>query len=167
MVLRAQRIKFFADKTLRGLAFMGFVSVLLMMLVGTVDVILQGFGSSLPATVPWTEVLNVIAVMLPLAFATSERAHIAIDLVTGRLPRKGKRVADRIVMVVTFLFMAIMSWQLSIQAWRSLRTWEFDQLSVKIYYWPAKIALAIAFIMSAAIVLFQMVDEFRGLDRQK
>jgi TRAP-type C4-dicarboxylate transport system permease small subunit len=158
MWLGVQRVRFFVERILEGLALMGFIAVLVMMLWSTIDVVLQGFGSSLPATVPWTEVLNVIAVMLPLAFATSKGSHIAIDLITNRLPSRAKRVTDLMVMVMMFLFMGILSWQLSIQAWRSVKMWEFDQLSIKIYYFPAKIALALAFIMSAFVVLFQIVD---------
>jgi len=77
-----QRIKSIAEKTLEGLTLIGFAAVIVMMVWGTLDVVMQQFGSSLPATVAWTEVLNVMAVTLPLAYATYGRAHISIDLVT-------------------------------------------------------------------------------------
>ena len=100
--------------------------------------------------------------MLPLAFATSKRSHISLDLITSRLPGRAKRVTDLIIMVIMFLFMGMLSWQISIQAWRSVKMWEFDHVFIKIYYFPSKIALALAFIMSAFVLLFQIVDRCRN-----
>ncbi|MFC1534308.1 TRAP transporter small permease subunit [Thermodesulfobacteriota bacterium] len=119
-------------------------------------------AGGVPIVNPISEVLNVMAVTLPLAYATYGRVHISIDLVTGRLTGRAKKVSNYIVMVMTFLFMSTLSWQLSIQAWRSVKMWEFDQLAIKIYYFPAKIALALAFIVASLVVLFQIVGELRG-----
>lgn len=157
-----RRIKSVMEKILEGLTIIGFAAVIVMMIWGTLDVVLQQFGSSLPATVAWTEVLNVIAVTLPLAYATYGRTHISIDLFIRRVTGRAKKVSNYIVMIMTFMFMSTLSWQLSIQAWRSVKMWEFDQLAIKIYYFPAKIALALAFLMASLVVLFQIIDELRG-----
>jgi TRAP-type C4-dicarboxylate transport system permease small subunit len=166
MVSGVQRARLFVEKIFIGLSLLGFVTVLLMMLWNTIDVVLWGFGSFIPATVPWTEVLNVIAVMLPLAYATFKKSHISIDLITSRLPAGAKRVMDLIVMVMMFLFMALFSWRLSMQAWRSVKMWEFDHIFIKIYYFPAKIALALAFIMAALVMLFQIIDRCHNWSHQ-
>jgi TRAP-type C4-dicarboxylate transport system permease small subunit len=160
--VRASLMNFILKKILEGLTLIGFTAVIVMMLWGTIDVILQQFGSSLPATIAWTEILNVIAVTLPLAYATFGNVHISIDLVTRRLTGKAKQVSHFIIMIMTFLFMALLSWQLGIQAWRSLMMREFDQLAIKVYYFPAKIALALAFIMAALVSLRRIINEVRG-----
>lgn len=156
------RIKSVTERILEGMTILGFAAVIVMMIWGTLDVVMQQFGSSLPATIAWTEVLNVMAVTLPLAYATYGRVHISIDLVTNRLTGRAKKVSNYIVMIMTFLFMATLSWQLSMQAWRSVKIWEFDQLAIKIYYFPAKIALALAFLVASLVVLFQIINELRG-----
>lgn len=161
MVSVVQRVRLFVEKISAGLTLMAFVVILVVMLWNTIDVILWSFGSFIPATVPWTEVLNVVVVMLPLAYATSKRSHISLDLITSRLPARAKRVTDLIIMLIMFLFMVMFSWRLSIQAWRSVKMWEFDHVFIKIYYFPSKIALALAFIISALVLLFQIIDECR------
>ena len=159
-------IRKITEKLLKGMTILGFGAVIIMMIWGTLDVVLQQFGSSLPATVEWTEVLNVIAVTLPLAYATYGRVHITIDLLTSRATGRTKRITNYIVMVMTFLFMSMLTWQLTIQAWRSTMMREFDQLAIKIYYFPAKIALAFAFFMASLVVLFQIVDAIRNYDKK-
>jgi hypothetical protein len=39
--------------------------------------------------------------------------------------------------------------------------WEFDQLTIKVYWFPAKIALALGFIGTAIVVLWQIVSEIK------
>jgi TRAP-type C4-dicarboxylate transport system permease small subunit len=134
-----------------------------MMVWVTGDVVAQLFGSSLPETTNYTEILNVIGFTLPLAYVTMIKGHIVVDLFTLR--GRAKRVKNIIGLVLVFLFMALVAWQLSIQAWRSTRILEFEQLSIKIYWFPAKIALALSFIGSAIVVMFQLISELRRRER--
>src|SRR3990172_5169500 len=131
---------------LGGSAVAGWVVIVVMMVWVTGDVIAQVFGSSLPETVNWTEILNVIGLTLPLAYVTMMKVHITVDLFTWR--GRAKRVKDIFGLILVFLFTALVAWQLSILAWRSTRILEFEQLSIKIYWFPAKIALALGFIGS-------------------
>ena len=147
----------YIQKILEGSAVAGWVVLVIMMVWGTADVVAQLFGYSVPATVAWTEIFNVIALGLPLAYVTSIKAHINVELFNMR--GKTKRVSDVSVLILIFLFMSLLAWQLSIQAWRSVRLWEFDQVIIKIYWFPAKIALALGFIGSAIVVLFQIIGE--------
>ncbi len=146
-------------KILEGSAITGFAVIVLMMIWGTADVVAQFFHSSIPATVPWTEILNVIAVALPLAYVTHLRAHVDTDLFSFQ--GKTKRVMDAFVSILIFLFMSLLAWQLSKQAWKSVRVWEFDHLIIKVYWFPAKIALALSFLGSAIVAMFQMIGELR------
>ncbi len=146
-------------KTLEATAMIGCAVIVVMMVWGTADVIAQLFHSSIPATVPWTEILNVIAVILPLAYVTYLRAHVDTELFN--FPGKTKRVINVFVSIMIFLFMSLLAWQLSKQAWKSVRIWEFDHLIIKIYWFPAKIVLALSFLGSAIISMFQMINELR------
>lgn len=149
----------YIQKILEGSAVAGWVAIVVMMVLGTADVVAQVFGSSIPATLNWTEILNVIGLSLPLAYVTMKKAHIAVELFTMR--GRAKRVKDIIGLILVFLFMALLAWQLSIQAWQSTLLWEFDLVIIKIYWFPAKIALALGFIGSAIVIMFQLVGELR------
>jgi TRAP-type mannitol/chloroaromatic compound transport system permease small subunit len=144
-------------KILRGSARAGWVAFVLMMVWGTADVIGALLGHSIPATTAWTEILNVIGLALPLAYVTSIKGHINVELFNMR--GKTKRVSDCIVLILVFLFISLLAWQLSRQAWRSIHIWEFDQVIIKIYWFPAKIALALGFMGSAIVVLFQIIGK--------
>jgi len=147
----------YIQKILKGSAVAGWVALVVMMVWGTADVVAVLLGHSIPATVAWTEIFNVIGLALPLAYVTSIKGHINVELFKMR--GKIKRVSDCIVLILVFLFMSLLAWQLSRQAWRSVSIWEFDQIAIKIYWFPAKIALALGFIGSAIVVLFQIIGE--------
>jgi TRAP-type C4-dicarboxylate transport system permease small subunit len=148
-----------ARKILEGSAVAGWVVLVVMMVWVTADVVAQVFGSSLPETVNWTEILNVIGLSLPLAYVTMTKGHIVVDLFTLR--GRAKRVKDIFGLILVFLFTALVAWQLGSYAWRSTRILEFEQLAIKIYWFPAKIALALGFIGSAIVALFQLIGELR------
>ncbi len=153
----------YVQKILEASAVAAWAILLVMMVWVTADVVAQALGSSLPDTIAWTEIFNVIGLSLPLAYVTMMKAHIVVDLFALR--GRAKRVRDIIGLVLVFLFTALVAWQLSKHAWRSIRLWEFEQLTIKIYWFPAKIALALGFIGSAIVVAFQLIGELRRRNR--
>lgn len=156
------KAKAFLDETLRGSAFVGWLVVIIMMLWGAGDIILQIFGHSLPATYEWTEVLNVIAITIPLAYVASKRSHVTITLFTQRLTGRKRNLANILSLTLVFLFSGLLAWQLIMQALYSVRMWEFDQLTIKVYWFPAKIALALGFSGTTLVVFWQIVTEIRN-----
>ncbi len=147
----------YGEGILKGLTVAGWIVVAIMMVWGTTDVIMQVFYLHLPATVPWTEVFNVIALALPLGYVTSKKAHITSEIFTPR--GRTKRAIDIMSMFLVLVFMGLLTWQLSLQAWQSLRGWEFDQSEIKIYWFPAKIALAFGYGSSFILVFWQLIGE--------
>ena len=156
------KAKVYVDKTLSGSAFFGWLVVIVMMLWGAGDVIFQIFGSSLPATYEWTEVLNVIAITIPLAYVARKKSHITITLFAQRLTGRKKNLANILSLTLVFLFSGLLAWQLIIQAYYSVQMWEFDQLTIKVYWFPAKIALALGFTGTALVVLWQIITEIQN-----
>ena len=156
------KAKAYIDKTLSGSAFFGWLVVIVMMLWGAGDVIFQIFGSSLPATYEWTEVLNVIAITIPLAYVARKKSHITITLFAQRLTGRKKNLANILSLTLVFLFSGLLAWQLIIQAYYSVQMWEFDQLTIKVYWFPAKIALALGFTGTALVVLWQIITEIQN-----
>jgi len=149
----------YGEGILKGLTVAGWIVVAIMMVWGTTDVILQAFYSHLPGTVPWTEIFNVIALALPLGYVTSKKAHITAEIFT--LHGRTKRAVDIMSMFLVLLFMGLLTWQLCLQAWQSLRGWEFDQAEIKIYWFPAKIALAFGYGSAFILVISQLIELLR------
>jgi TRAP-type C4-dicarboxylate transport system permease small subunit len=145
----------FLEKTITVTVLISFAALVVMMLWGTADVVLLKFGYPLPGTINWTEILNVIVLFLPLAYVTSKKSHIVVDIIVFK--GRTKRVTDFVADLFILFFCALMAWQLCGQAWQSTRIMEFDQAAIKIYYFPGKIALAFGFLFSAFIALLQLL----------
>jgi TRAP-type C4-dicarboxylate transport system permease small subunit len=140
-----------------------FASLLLMMLWGAADVVFIQFGYPLPGTIHYTEVLNVIALFLPLAYVTRKKAHIVVDLI--RYKGRAKRITDFLADLSIFVFSGFLAWQLGIRAWESVRIGEFDMIGIKVYLFPAKIALAIGALGSAIVALIYLCRHFTERER--
>jgi TRAP-type C4-dicarboxylate transport system permease small subunit len=153
----------FIEKISLTLVIISFAALALLMFWMTADVILVLFGYPIPGTINYTEILNVIILFLPLAYVTARRSHIVVDIIqyTG----KAKRITDFIADCSVFLYCVMFSWQLGIKAWKSFSTGEFDMIGIKVFVFPAKIALAIGAMGSALAALFLVVDHFRGEKR--
>ena len=151
------------EKISLTLVIISFAALALLMLWMTADVILVLFGYPIPGTINYTEILNVIILFLPLAYVTARRSHIVVDIIqyTG----KAKQITDFVADCSVFLYSVVFSWQLGIKAWKSLSTGEFDMIGIKVFIFPAKIALAVGAIGSAFAALFLIVDHFRGEKR--
>jgi TRAP-type C4-dicarboxylate transport system permease small subunit len=157
------RLNSYVEKTLNGSAIFGWLVIVIMMLWITSEVIANLLNMSIPGTYSWAEVLNVIAISIPLAYVTSQGAHIVITLLTARLTGRGKIWAEIISLICVVIFTGFLSWVLSIQAWRSLRAWEFEMGLIKVFWFPSKIALALGFIGSTLVTIFQLVAALRNV----
>jgi len=153
----------FIEKTSLTLVVISFAALVLLMLWMTADVILVLFGYPIPGTINYTEILNVIILFLPLAYVTARRSHIVVDVIQYK--GKARRITDFIADCSVLLYSVVLSWQLGIKAWTSVRTGEFDMIGIKVYVFPAKIALAIGVIGSALAAFFLIADRFAGKKR--
>jgi TRAP-type mannitol/chloroaromatic compound transport system permease small subunit len=151
----------YVEKLIEGLARAAWVLLVLMMLVGVADVVLGFFGLVVPGLIPWIQTLNVMVVSLPLLYVTSQKRHVVMDLLTGKLGGRAKRWADVTVLFLTFLFCTVLAWQLSISAWRSTRIMEFELTEIHVYLFPARIMLAIGFVGAGGVLVAQIVGECR------
>ena len=155
------RLQSYIEKMLKATALLGCATAFIMMFWGAFDVILYVCGYSIPATVAWTEVLNTVALSLPLIYVTWKQTHINVDLVVNKLSGNVRFLNEIGTLIVVFLFTGLLAWQLTIRAWNSVTAWEFDQVTINVYWFPGRIALALGFLGSALIVLSQIISKVR------
>lgn len=125
-------------------ALLAGTSLLLMMALGALDVLTTNLLlRPIPATREATEALMVVAVFLAMAYAQGERAHIAVDLVSSRLPTRLQHairaLGDALTLVV-FALVASQGWRYGLA---SLREGEFAEGLISFPIYPAKLALAL------------------------
>lgn len=150
----------FNEKIWLTLVIISFAALVLLMLWMTADVILVLFGHPIPGTINYTEILNVVILFLPLAYVTARRSHIVVDIIQYK--GKARQISDLVADCSVFLYSVLFGWQLGIKAWSSVRTGEFDMIGIKVFVFPAKIALAVGALTSALAALFLILERFAG-----
>ena len=146
-----------ALKVARVLAVAGFVVLSAMAFWILIDVCSGIFSWGLPGMVDWVEVLNVICIALPLSYVTLQGKHISMTLIEEHLSDKGKHVVELVILVGMFLYSALLAWRVSIEALYSLKMWERNDVGMIVYWFPAKIGLAVGFIMMTLAVIIQFI----------
>jgi TRAP-type C4-dicarboxylate transport system permease small subunit len=141
----------------RCLAVLGFIVLAMMAFWILIDVCSGIFSWGLPGMVDWVEVLNVICIALPLSYVTLQGRHISMSLIHDHLSDTGRHVLDMIVLVGMFLYSALLAWRVSIEAWYSLKMWERNDVGMIVYWFPAKIGLALGFIMMTLTIIIKFI----------
>jgi TRAP-type transport system small permease protein len=155
------RLQSVVDIALKAIAILGGATTFVMMFWGVLDVIMPLFGYYVPATVAYTEILNAIALSLPLAYVTWKGNHINVDIVINKLKGKYKLLTELGALIIVFLFSSLLAWQLSARALKSVADWEFDQLTISVYLFPGRIALALGFVGTSLVVMSQIIRKLR------
>lgn len=131
-------------------------SLLLMMSLGTADALATRLlDRPVPAALEGTEALMVCTVFLALANTQARRMHVAVDLVTSRLPRRVRLALDLFAQVITLAVFLLIAWQGWLLAAQSAALREYAPGLVPFPIYPAKIALAVG---STLMVTQSLID---------
>jgi TRAP-type C4-dicarboxylate transport system permease small subunit len=142
------------------LTYLGFIVLCLVMLWGVIGVVTGMFKHPVPNIVELTEVLMPICIFLPVAYAQILKRHIIADLVSQHFPPKMARVAGILTLFIQFLLLALIAWQSSLRAIRSIEIMEVNPVtSFPVYLYPGKVATALGTGIAAIAVFWQMVND--------
>lgn len=123
-------------------------------------------GRSLPGLVEVSETLLVMLVFLGMAFASYTGGQIAVDLVTGSLPRRASAWVRAIGDVIT---LAILVWLVSATYTRAIDSFlggEFKFGLVQWPLWPARTAIVLGLVICIPVyVLITWRDISEALGR--
>jgi len=152
-----------------GLAGVASLAVLLMVLIGTADVIAMAiFNTAVPAAYESTEALLVILGFGGIAYAQRSKSHFKVEMFTRRLSLKKRKILDLIGLIIGFLFFVIFIWQSSLYFWQSWLIKESEQGLVEFPIYPAKFIMfiAVGFMMLQLLVdIFHAVKNLTHLNR--
>jgi TRAP-type C4-dicarboxylate transport system permease small subunit len=114
------------------------IAVLAMMLIGGTDVVTTIFGLPIPGAVELIQVLMVLVIFLALPEVELRRQHIAIDLVSERMPLSVRRAFALLGNVLSLCFYGGMAWQAWKLFWSSWSIREYATGLVAFPLYPAK-----------------------------
>ncbi len=93
----------------------GMVCLAVMMFLTATDVILRySLNKPIMGSYELIQFLMVVTVAVGLAYCGLEKAHVTIDIITSRMPRRARAVVDSITGLLGLIVAALMTWQLSI-----------------------------------------------------
>ncbi|CAN5309700.1 hypothetical protein BH23ACT9_BH23ACT9_07290 [soil metagenome] len=144
------------DGFARGLAGLAAVCIGALMMITVVDVIRRNLtGSALAGTVEYSELLMVSLVFLGLALAQRDKEHVAVNLVTSRLPRPVSRILRVSGLGIVLALLAWMTLETAKEAYRSFISGEIRIGLQSVRVWPARALIPIGL---AALVMQLIAD---------
>lgn len=140
----------------RTFVFVASLGLLGLMVIGGLEVLARTTGWRLfRGQVEWSEVLLVTIVFLAFAHAQRTRQHVAVDLVTRRLPDRPQRWVQAAGDALGALFLFAVSWTAFSIALDSMAEREARYGATGAPIWPARVILAIALLLTAMRLLLQ------------
>jgi TRAP-type C4-dicarboxylate transport system permease small subunit len=129
------------------------IAVLAMMLIGGTDVVTTIFGLPIPGAVELIQVLMVLVIFMALPEVELRRQHIAIDLVSERMPLSVRRAFALLGNVLSLCFYVGMSWQAWNLFWGcwSIREYASGLVAFPLYPTKGLFALGLTVVGIAAL----------------
>lgn len=138
------------------------IAVVAIMAIITSDAVLRGLtGASFGGAVEYAEILLVVAVALALGGAQREGAHVSVDFVLDRLPRRAAAAIRGAGYVLSFALLVWMLVRCTELAWHSFTTGEARFGLRLVPLWPARAAIVVGLALLTYEVGRQTVLDLR------
>lgn len=145
-------------------AFLGILATLatLVMMIGiVVDVFFRAlYDRSVPGILELSESALVAAVFLGMAYTGATNSHIAVDLLTEKLPERPRQTA---ILVAWLATVPILGWMLWATFQRALAATAENELRMGLVNWPLWPSRWLIVIGLAAMLLVALVNVVRVL----
>lgn len=151
--------------TSRVLAFISALSVVVLMLAITLDVIVRtATRSSVPGMIELAESCLVIAVFFGIALAGVRGEHVAVTLVADRLGMRANRAFDLIVWALSTVFLAWMVFATIERAIDATDKGEERFGLIRWPLWPLRWVVVVGFIALLLVAILNLVRTISGRD---
>ena len=106
----------------------------------------------------------LMAVLIPfsIAYCAYQRAHVAVELIMGRFSRRVQRAVDRLMTLLTILFLGVLCWQ-NLLYINEIRVSRMTSAVLLIPAWPFVIPTAVG----AGVFVLNMALHLLGMKRER
>ena len=130
-----KKIEEFINKVIEIFIYIAGISIFLMMLITTIDVIGRQFKRPLVGAYELVSFLSVIAIAFALAFTTKQKAHISVNIITRLLPQLFQNILNIIANILCLFFLYFLCEELYYYAVRLMEKGEVSlTLKIPFYY---------------------------------
>lgn len=144
----------------RSINYISCAAIVVMMLLTCSDVVLRLFRKPIPGVYELVGYLGAITVALALAYTSVEKGHIAVELLTERLPGKLKSFIEGSGTFIGAVFFALASWQSALYA-SELKEGGEVSLTLEIPLYPFAYAIALGCMILTLVLIIDGVRDFR------
>ncbi|WP_432697921.1 TRAP transporter small permease [Marinobacterium sp. YM272] len=144
------------DRTAQGVALLGALGILAMMVHITLDVVLRSSISfSIPATQELvTRYYMITLALLPLAWVERKRSMIFVEAFSGLFGSRGLRIVDCFVALFSAAIYAV----LTVATWdKAMEQYDIGSYVMSLNFpmpvWPTYLILPVAFALSTLVTL--------------
>jgi C4-dicarboxylate transporter DctM subunit len=142
--------------------------VMLMMALTVIDVFLRYlFSKPIIWNFDLQTLLIIGVVFLGISYVQSQRRHIRIDLLSSRLSLTKQLWLQLFSDIVFIFFTALVTWQMSLQAWNAWLIGDYLEGIVRISLWPAKGVLALGTGLLSLHLILHIFQDIRDLLQSK
>jgi TRAP-type C4-dicarboxylate transport system permease small subunit len=147
-------------------AFVGSISLLLMMIQTVLDIALTAiFNHPIEGNLEIISFYHMVfVVFLPLALVELNHEHIHVDLFITPLPRRYQNIVYIFANSVAAIFLGMLSYRTSLDAIESTRISDVVMGSTLVVTWPARWALPIGFAAMILALIANIAAALRDLD---
>lgn len=140
MLVRA--IDFLSTGLLKGI---GQISLLAVLFLVSADVALRYLlNAPIAGALEISESVPVIVTFCFFAYTAMQERHIRTTYLVERMAPRSRIVAQKFAEVLMLIFLSLLIWRTSLEAYRSLRILEFSQGLIAIPRYPVKILIPMA-----------------------
>lgn len=131
----------------------GMAFLLLLMLLITADVLLRAIlNRPIRGTNELSEFIMIIVVYFTIAYAQHKKAHISIDLLTSRFPKRAQAMIDSFIYLLSLGICSLIAWQSFVYLKRLLNINRVSDI-LKLPVAPFSLILGIGFIIFCLVLL--------------
>lgn len=147
-----------SDTLASALAYIAGLSLVLMMVHVTLDVVLKYFfRQPIPGTAEVVAAYYMIGtVFLPLAYIEVHNRPIVVELFYDRLPRALLPALDVLATALSITFYAFLAWQSTKIALGALESREYIDGLMKVVVWPSRFLIPLGLVAACAALLLRL-----------
>jgi C4-dicarboxylate transporter DctM subunit len=140
------------------------IIVMAMMVLTTADVFLRYvFNNPLDWNFELQSLLLVGVAYLGISYVQSQRRHVCMDVLPARLPKTNQLQLQLFGDIIFLFLMAIITWQMGIQAWNAWVTGDFVWGAVDFPLWPVKWAITLGTGLFSLRLIADILSNFRNI----
>ncbi|MDL2285386.1 TRAP transporter large permease subunit [Desulfovibrio sp. OttesenSCG-928-F07] len=137
------------EKLLLKARYLGMLSMVIIPIVITTDVICRFFGIAVPGALEMQENLLVLNTFAIIALIQVRNEHMGIDLIYERMPRPMQRWADVTVSALTIAVLFVLTRESIVSFMKKSGTLSFELfVPLEVYYWMPVFGLSLALLVA-------------------